>query len=65
MAQSRKTTHYRILMVTTEAVPFAKAGGLADAVTALAQELDRAGHDVRLLMPRYYGIRRDQLFRFP
>lgn len=52
-------------MVTTEAVPFAKSGGLADAVTALAQELDRAGHDVRLLMPRYYGIRRDQLFRFP
>ncbi|MBU8912876.1 MAG: glycogen synthase [Spirochaetales bacterium] len=65
MARSRKRIHHRILMVTTEAVPFAKSGGLADAVTALAQELDRAGHDVRLLMPRYYGIRRDQLFRFP
>jgi starch synthase len=52
-------------MVTTEAVPFAKSGGLADAVSALAQELDRAGHDVRILMPRYYGIRRDKLFRFP
>ncbi|MEE8440250.1 MAG: glycogen synthase GlgA [Spirochaetia bacterium] len=65
MARSKKKIHYRILMVTTEAVPFAKSGGLADAVTALAQELDRAGHDVRLLMPRYYGIRRDQLFRFP
>jgi starch synthase len=65
MARSRKNTNHRILMVTTEAVPFAKSGGLADAVTALAQELDRAGHDVRILMPRYYGIRRDHLFRFP
>jgi len=65
MAQSRKNTRYQILMVTAEAVPFAKSGGLADAVSALAKELDRAGHDVRLLMPRYYGINRDQLFRFP
>lgn len=52
-------------MVTTEAVPFAKSGGLGDAVSALAQELDRSGHDVRVLMPRYYGIRRDHLFKLP
>jgi starch synthase len=52
-------------MVSTEAVPFAKSGGLADAVTALAQELDRGSHDVRLIMPRYYNIDRNSLFRLP
>ncbi len=52
-------------MITSEAVPWAKAGGLADAVSALAQELDHSGHDVRILMPRYQGIRRDSLYRYP
>ncbi len=52
-------------MITSEAVPFAKAGGLADAVSALAQALDHAGHDVRILMPRYRNIRRESLYRFP
>ncbi len=41
------------MMVTSEAVPFAKVGGLADVVPALAAELARRGHDVRLVMPRY------------
>ncbi len=53
----------KILMVTSEAAPFAKAGGLADAVSALARALSRAGHDVRILMPRYYGIDRVSLAR--
>lgn len=48
-------------MTTSEAVPFAKTGGLADAVSALALALARLGHDVRILMPRYYGIDRTQL----
>lgn len=43
-------------MVTSEAVPFAKAGGLGDAVSALSRALERAGHDVRIAMPRYYGV---------
>ena len=46
----------KILMVTSEAVPFAKAGGLGDAVSALSRALERAGHDVRIVMPRYYGV---------
>ncbi|TFG80426.1 MAG: glycogen synthase GlgA, partial [Spirochaetales bacterium] len=45
-----------ILMVTSEATPFAKSGGLADAVSALARALRRAGHDVRIVLPRYYSI---------
>jgi len=48
-------------MTTSEAVPFAKTGGLADAVSALSLALARLGHDVRILMPRYYGIDRTKL----
>ena len=42
-------------------MPFAKAGGLGDMVPALAAELSRQGHDVRVVMPRYYGISRGAL----
>lgn len=64
MARKKRKNH-SVLLVTSEAVPFAKSGGLADAVSALAQELDRAGHDVRILMPRFYPIKRDRLYRYP
>ncbi len=46
----------QILMVTSEAVPYAKTGGLADVVSALSKQLRIMGHDVRIVMPRYYGI---------
>ena len=55
----------QILMVTSEAVPFAKTGGLADVVSALSLELSRNGHDVRLVMPRYYSISRDGMDKRP
>lgn len=55
----------KILMVTSEAVPFAKTGGLADAVSALAIALSKQGHDVRLIMPRYYKIDRSKLIPIP
>ena len=51
----------KILMVTSETVPFAKTGGLADAVSALAISLRKKGHDVRIIMPRYYKIDRSKL----
>ena len=51
----------KILMVTSEAVPFAKTGGLADAVSALSLNLKKLGHDVRIVMPRYYKIDRSKL----
>jgi starch synthase len=51
----------KILMTTSEAVPFAKTGGLADAVSALSLALKAIGHDVRIVMPRYYGIDREEL----
>jgi len=43
-------------MITSEAVPFAKTGGLADVVSALSYALKKLGHDVRIVMPRYYRI---------
>ena len=51
----------KILMISSEAIPFAKSGGLGDAVSALAAALSRLGHDVRVLMPRYQFISKDSL----
>lgn len=46
----------RILMVASEAVPFAKSGGLADVVGALPVALARQGEEVAVVMPRYRSI---------
>jgi starch synthase len=43
----------KILMVTTELAPFAKAGGLGDMVSALSLALAQKGHDVRIVCPLY------------
>lgn len=42
-----------ILMATSEVVPFAKTGGLADVCGALPQELVRLGHQVTLFLPAF------------
>ncbi len=42
-----------ILMVSSEAVPFAKTGGLGDVAGALPLALARLGHRVTLVLPRY------------
>lgn len=46
----------RIAMIASEAVPFAKTGGLADVVGALPIALERLGHEVCLVLPKYKGI---------
>lgn len=43
----------RILMVTPEAAPFAKTGGLADVLGALPGALAKLGEEVAVVMPRY------------
>ena len=43
-------------MVASEAVPFAKTGGLADVAGALPRALARLGHDVEVVIPRYRGV---------
>ena len=46
----------RILMVASEAIPWAKTGGLADVLGALPRALARLGHQVDVVLPRYRGI---------
>jgi starch synthase len=55
----------KVLMAASEIAPFARTGGVADVTAALAKELHRLGHDIRLVMPRYrqvdlatYGLNR-------
>jgi len=42
-----------VLMISAELAPFAKTGGLADAVRGLSDALAARGHDVRVLLPKY------------
>jgi starch synthase len=46
----------KILVATSEAVPFAKTGGLADVCGALPLELARLGHEPTLIMPAYRQV---------
>jgi starch synthase len=55
----------KILMVSSEAVPFAKTGGLADMVSALSINLAKLGHEVKIVIPRYYSIDRATLKMLP
>jgi starch synthase len=43
-------------MVGSEALPFAKTGGLADVLGSLPRALARLGHEVHVVVPRYRGI---------
>ena len=45
-------------MVSSEAAPFAKTGGLADVVGALPRALGDFGHTTRVLLPRYRSVRK-------
>lgn len=47
----------KILLASSEVVPFAKTGGLADVCGALPIELSKLGHEVTVIMPAYRGIR--------
>jgi len=45
--------HMKVLFVTTESIPYAKTGGLADVAGSLPRELLSLGCDVRVIMPLY------------
>ena len=42
-----------ILFVTSEVVPFAKTGGLGDVCAALPQTFAKAGHTVKVFLPKF------------
>ena len=46
----------KVLYVASEAVPFAKTGGLADVAGSLPKALAEAGVDARVIMPKYGKI---------
>ncbi len=46
----------KVLMVTSEANPFAKTGGLADVLGSLPGALNKQGVDARVIMPKYGTI---------
>lgn len=46
----------KIAFVSSEAVPYAKTGGLADISGVLPEMLARMGHQVKLFMPRYRQV---------
>ena len=47
----------KILVASSEMTPFARTGGLADAVSELTTELQRLGHEVSVALPYYRAIR--------
>jgi len=48
----------KIILASSEVVPFAKTGGLADVCGALPTELEKLGHQVAVFMPGYSCVSR-------
>lgn len=57
---SNSPQRLNILIASSEVVPFAKSGGLADVVGVLPKALAQLGHDIRVVMPRYYCVDKEK-----
>ncbi len=49
----KKRPPLKLLIAASEAIPYAKTGGLGDVAGALPQEFAKLGHDVLLIIPGY------------
>lgn len=49
----------RVILASSEVVPFAKTGGLADVAGVLPRELEKLGHEVSVFLPAYQSIDRN------
>jgi starch synthase len=58
MSFNASSNRLRIVIAASEAVPFSKTGGLADVAGALVKSLGQLGHDVVLIIPDYFPMRR-------
>lgn len=47
----------KVLFASSEVVPFAKTGGLADVAGSLPIALEKLGVDIRVIMPKYASIK--------
>lgn len=54
-----------ILMLSSEVAPYAKTGGLGEVMGALPKAIHRLGHDVRVYMPLFGTINRQQFAFVP
>ncbi|MBN2617779.1 MAG: glycogen synthase [Spirochaetales bacterium] len=54
----------KILMIGSEVYPYAKSGGLADVISSLSIALSEQGHEIKIIIPRYYSIDKDKLSSF-
>lgn len=51
-----KNKKRKVLFASSEAVPFAKVGGLADMVSALSKALIQEHQEVRIIIPKYFSV---------
>jgi starch synthase len=51
----------RIMFVASEAVPYAKTGGMGDVVGSLPKYLRKLGHRVVIVLPKYRGVPADRV----
>lgn len=47
----------KVLLASSEVVPFAKTGGLADVAGSLPLALEELGVDIRVIMPKYASVK--------
>ena len=50
-------TKLKVLLASSEVVPFAKTGGLADVAGSLPLALEECGVDARIIMPKYASVK--------
>ena len=55
-AGMKQAEKLKILIVSSEASPFIKSGGLGDVAGSLPKALKELGADVRVVIPKYRNI---------
>ena len=56
MPRPRRSSRPSVLIIGSEALPFAKTGGLADVLGALPVAIAGLGWDVTVVLPKYRGV---------